>query len=135
MPILVDTGILYALADRDDAWHRRADRFIGGAAEVLLVPTTVLPEVTYLLRKRLGVLAEQRFVESLAAGELVVEDLTTADLHRCAALLVDYPAIGFVDSSLVAIAERLRIKTIATTDRRHFATLRPKHTRAFALVP
>ena len=24
MPVLVDTGILYALADRDDDWHGRA---------------------------------------------------------------------------------------------------------------
>ena len=46
-----------------------------------------------------------------------------------------YPEIGFVDASLVAVAERLKIDTIATTDRRHFQIIRPKHTRAFNLVP
>ena len=23
MPLLLDTGVIYALADRDDAWHAR----------------------------------------------------------------------------------------------------------------
>ena len=46
-----------------------------------------------------------------------------------------YPAIGFVDASLVAIAERLQIEAIATTDRRHFESIRPKHTRTFRLLP
>lgn len=42
---------------------------------------------------------------------------------------------GGVDSSLVAIAERLGITTIASLDRRHFGSVRPKHTPAFVLVP
>lgn len=135
MPILVDTGVLYALADRDDDWHARTDRFIAESSEVLLVPSPVIPEVTYLLRTHLGALAEQRFVESLAEGELGVEEPTVADLRRCVAILGQYPAIGFVDAAVVAIAERLRVKTIATTDRRHFTTIRPLHQRAFTLVP
>ena len=28
MPVLVDTGILYALADRDDDWHGRAVEYL-----------------------------------------------------------------------------------------------------------
>jgi predicted nucleic acid-binding protein len=43
--------------------------------------------------------------------------------------------IGFVDASIVAIAERLDVRTIATTDRRHFSMFRPKHCRGFELVP
>jgi predicted nucleic acid-binding protein len=60
MAILVDTGVLYALADRDDAWHARADEFVAACAEVLLVPVPVSPETTYRLRTRLGAVAEQR---------------------------------------------------------------------------
>ena len=33
------------------------------------------------------------------------------------------------------IAERLRLTTIATTDRRHFSTIRPTHVEAFELLP
>jgi predicted nucleic acid-binding protein len=46
-----------------------------------------------------------------------------------------YPDIGFVDATIVAMAERLRIETIATTDRRHFAEVKPRHTKAYQLVP
>jgi uncharacterized protein len=36
---------------------------------------------------------------------------------------------------VVAIAERLRLASIATTDRRHFAAIRPRHREAFELRP
>jgi hypothetical protein len=135
MPILVDTGVLYALADRDDAWHKRARSFIENTPELLLVPVTVIPEVTYLLRARLGERAELAFVASLAAGELGVEPLTGLDLKQCAAIMARHTDIGFVDASVVAMAERLKVTTIATTDRSHFGQIRPKHCAAFALMP
>ena len=135
MALLCDTGVLYALADRDDGWHRRSRRFFASARDLLLVPVTVLPEVCYLLHARLGPLAERRFLASVAAGELTVEGLGPADTKRSVELLEQYPAIGFVDASIVAMAERLGLKTIATTDRRHFAALRPRHVAAFHLVP
>ena len=135
MPLLLDTGVIYALADRDDAWHQRATAYVDETRELLLAPVTVLPEAAYLIRDRLGAGAERALVASLTGGELGVETLTAADLRRCAALLGSYPAIGFVDASVIAIAERLRLRTIATTDRRHFAMIRPRHVRAFELVP
>ena len=135
MPLLLDTGILYALADRKDAWHRRSRDLIEAARETLIVPVTVVPEACYLIRERLGAPAEQRFVESLAAEELAIEDIGPVDVRRCAALLQRYPQIGFVDASVVAVAERLGLRIIATTDRRHFGSIRPKHVRAFELVP
>jgi predicted nucleic acid-binding protein len=135
MPLLLDTGVLYALADTDDAWHGRARDYLATHPDVLLVPITVVPEITYLLHVRLGPSAERRFVASLATGEVAVESLTTADLKRCASLLERHPKIGFVDASVVAVAERLRLRTIATTDHRDFAVMRPVHVPAFELVP
>jgi len=135
MPILVDTGVLYALADRDDAWHKRALAFLEDTDELLLVPVTVIPEVTCLLRTRLGEAAERAFVASLAAGELDVEPVTIADLKRCAAIMGAHRDVGFVDASVVAMSERLKVTTIATTDRRHFPPIRPRHCAAFTLVP
>lgn len=135
MPLLIDTGILYALADTDDEWHERSRDYVAGSREVLLAPITVLPEVTYLLHGRLGFLAEHRFVESIVAGELTVEGLREQDYRRARQLLKQYPEIGFVDASVVAIAERLRVKIIATTDRRDFSRIRPSHISSFELVP
>jgi len=42
---------------------------------------------------------------------------------------------GFVDASVVAVAERLRLRVIATTDTRHFGAVRPRHTSSFELLP
>ena len=135
MPLLLDTGVLYALADADDAWHQRARAHLEENRDLLLVPVTVLPEVSYLLHLRLGPRAEQAFVRSLVQGELAIQPLTEADLKRSLALIERYPDIGFVDATVVAIAERLKLKAIATTDRRHFAKIRPKHVQAFRLLP
>jgi hypothetical protein len=135
MPLLVDTGVLYALADADDAWHERSKAYFLKSRHLLLAPVTVLPEVAYLLRLRLGARAEAVFARSLADGELAVQDVTADDFKRCVSLLNTYPDIGLVDASVVAIAERLRVTVIATTDRRHFAPVRPRHIRAFELVP
>jgi uncharacterized protein len=135
VPLLLDTGVLYALADADDAWHLRSRRLIERHREVLLVPASVLPEVAYMLRERLGRRAERAFAASLIARELAVEDLRRVDYERTLALLDDYPDIGFVDASVVAVAERLKLRTIATTDRRHFGPIRPRHAPAFELLP
>jgi uncharacterized protein len=135
MAILVDTGILYALADADDRWHQAANAWLEDVSELLIVSVTALPEVAYLLHTRLGAAAELAFVQSLAGGELEVEDLRRADLVRSAEVMRRYPEIGLVDASIVVMAERLKIETIATTDRRHFESIRPKHTKSFTLVP
>jgi hypothetical protein len=131
----MDTGALYALADSDDAWHGRMREFVEGEPRVLLVPVTVLPETAYLLRSRLGPKAENLFIESVAAGELSLEGLKLPDVARSIELMMRYDFLGFVDASLVAIAERLRLAALVTTDRRDFRRVRPKHVKVFELLP
>ena len=135
MPVIVDTGILYAAADVGDAWHERVRAWLDDMSEPLIAPITVVPEVAYLLAARLGPTAERLFVASLAAGEIGVEQITRSDVERCRILLDEYPHIGFVDASLVALAERLHVRVVATTDRRDFGAVRPRHVGALELVP
>lgn len=135
MAAIVDTGILYALADADDGWHARAREWIGSVSGLLIVPVSVLPEVAYLLQTRLGPAAELAFIQSVAARELDLEEISDTDLNRCCEVMRRYPAIGFVDASIVAVAERLKIAALATTDRRHFRSVTPKHVNAFELLP
>jgi predicted nucleic acid-binding protein len=75
--------------------------------------------------------------ESAAAGEIRVEPLSAADWTRIAALTVQYADqhLGGVDSSLVAVAERLGAASIGTLDRRHFSVVRPQHITSFELLP
>ncbi len=135
MPLLLDTGPLYALADEDDSWHARVRDFLAGERAPLLVPVSVLPEAAYLIRTRLGERPERLFAESLAAGELTVEGLTRADLKRTAELMERYSFLGFVDATVVAIAERLKLDAVVTTDRRDFRRVKPRHAKAFRLLP
>lgn len=135
MPVLLDTGALYALADVDDDWHLRMRDFLKAERRSLVVPVTVVPEAAYLMRKRLGAAVETRFAESLAAGEIAIENLTPRDIARSAELLHIYDFLGFVDASIVAMAERLKLWALVTTDRRDFARVRPAHVAAFELLP
>jgi predicted nucleic acid-binding protein len=135
MPLLVDTGVIFALAYRKDAWHARVRSYLESYSGPLLAPVTILPEVAYLLRDRIGAHAERAFAAALSDGELAVEPVTHKDWHRVAQLTSTYKALGFVDASVVAVAERLKLHTIATTDRRNFGIVRPAHVERFTLVP
>ena len=135
MPLLLDTGAIYALANADDEWHRPVREFLAANRQTLFVPCGVIAEAAYMIRSRLGPKVEKDFAETLAAGQLVVEHLTQADWDRCADLLGQYDFLGLVDASLVAIAERLKLKALVTTDRRDFRRVRPRHTPAFDLLP
>lgn len=136
-PVLVDTGPLYAMADRDDDWHLRIVRFLELSRDELVIPVTVLPEAAYLLAAHLGPEAERKLVQAVVNGEMVVEELTIQDLRRVLELLHRYEdaRIGFVDATVVAIAERLKISRILTTDRRDFSLVRPRHCKEFELLP
>lgn len=103
----------------------------------LLVPSLVVTEVSCLLATRLGWRPEVRFLGDLASGNLVLEPVHPADLLRMAELVARYHdlPLGTVDASVIAAAERHRIRAIATLDRRHFAIVRPQHASAFELLP
>ena len=135
--VIVDTGFLYAMADRDDAWYDRVKAYLQGHRDTFIVPVTVLPEACYLLNTYIGQDAERQLLISVLQGEMQLESLTRDDLDRTSNLLQAYADanIGFVDATLVAIAERLKILRILTTDRRHFAMIRPRHCPFFELLP
>ncbi len=136
-PILVNTGPLYAMADRDDDWHSRVVRFLDRSPDELIVSVAVLPEAAYLLATHLGPEAERRLVRSVVSGEMALEEITLQDLRRALDLLHRYATatIGFVNAAVVATAERLKISRILTTDRRDFSLIRPRHCKAFELLP
>lgn len=132
---LFDSGVVFAALDRSDRWHTAAARLIGACRRPPVMPVTTLAEVCYFARKMLGAGIELAFIEDIGDGAFAIEPLADADVTRASELMAQYPDIGFVDASVAAIAERLRIETLATLDRRHFATIRPRHVAAFALVP
>lgn len=135
--VIADTGPLYALIDRSDVWHERVTAWWTAQPRHVRVPITVLPEVCYLLQTRISAQAEQAFARSVADGELIIEPVESDDLLRASALMdeyLDFP-LGFVDATVIALAERLGAREILTTDRRHFSAVRTQRNRPVALVP
>ncbi len=63
--------------------------------------------------------------------------LGAVDAGRMAELAERYADLGLggTNASVVALAERLGITSIATFDRRHFTVVRPAHVEAFDLLP
>ena len=135
--LIVDAGPLYAAAARRDKHHERSVQLLSTAERPLLIPALVLTEVSYLLSDRIGPHAELAFAHSLAHSELVVEPVLDSDWERIAELMQEYLdlPLGMVDASVIALAERRNLEVIATLDVRHFRVVRPRHTKAFTLVP
>lgn len=138
--ILVDTNVLYALADRRDKHHARCADWLQRTPDVLMVPATVLAETCYLIDKTLGPEAEASFLDSVGTGPdytFQLVELVDSDLRRMSALVRKYAdlRLGGTDASVVAVGERLGIVTVATVNLRDFATVRPRHTPAFIIVP
>lgn len=102
-----------------------------------MLPSSVLTEVSWAIEAKLGPPAESRFLAQVARGLPPVDHLTLSDIARCAELVEQYSdlPLGFVDASVVAVAERRGITTIATIDQRHFRVVRPRNGSAFQLVP
>ena len=103
----------------------------------LAVTASVIPEAAWLIETRLGPAAEARFLNLVAGDRFTIVDLTAADYQRSIVLINTYTdlGLGFVDASIVAVAERLGHDTIATLNHRDFAVVRPTHRDAFQLVP
>ena len=103
----------------------------------LFVPVLVVAEVTYLIERQAGPQAELRFLAELVEGRFEATDVEQSDWVRIAELVSTYRdlRLGASDASVIALAERLKIKQIATLDHRHFSVIRPAHVEAFELLP
>jgi uncharacterized protein len=134
--LLVDTNILLTAADTSTPEHHRCVGVLDEHADIAVTAPVVF-ETAWMIESRLGAAAEAVFVGSIAAGELQVIDLTSADWVRCRDLIAAYRdlSLGLVDASVIAVAERLGVTTVATLNRRDFSVVRPSHCEALTLLP
>jgi len=79
----------------------------------------------------------RRVLDDVKSGAFTVEPLITVDYDRVAELMATYSdqRIGFVDTAVLAIVERMNEPRLATLDHRHFAVMRPRHVEALELLP
>jgi predicted nucleic acid-binding protein len=139
--LIADTGgLLRALARRPDGrptWPSYEDALRSAAAVV--VPALVLSEVDYFLRAHRS--AMRKLVAELFDPAITYEfePVTPRDIVRALELDAKFRqlAIGLVDGTVAAVAERRRIFRVLTTDRRDFGVLRigERFDEALTLLP
>lgn len=138
MAYLLDSGFLYAQLNGKDDHHAEVSA-VAKIAEIepIILPIPSITEVTYLLQRDLGVEAVATFLENLPETDFIIEMPIAEDYQRAAEILRKYndANIDFVDSCIVAIAERLNVTKILTVDRRHFGIFKPSHCEAFEIFP
>ena len=123
--IVADTGAIIALIDADDRHHASMVALYDSDPAAWVLPWAILPEVDYLLAKRVGERSALSFRADLSTGAFTVAWGTPEDLVRAHSLCVRYAglALGLVDGVVAAVAERLRAHAIATVDLRDFGPL------------
>jgi predicted nucleic acid-binding protein len=131
--IICDTGALIDYLVESAPDHEQFRRAID-QARTRYVPGLVLAEVDYFLRGDRR--AMQLLMQDLARGAFTYAAPTVGQLSR--AMEVDRRfadlGLGLVDGSVVALAESLGIRRLATRDVRHFAAVRLSDGRSFELV-
>jgi len=127
MEAIIDTSAIICLIDKSCQHHNRIADIIKKNDFNLVVPSPVIPEVCYMLNKKFGSAIEIKFLEEIISVNLQVEILKFPDILRITEILKKYKSlnIGFVDGSIVAIAERLKINQILTLDNKHFGSIIP----------
>lgn len=137
MALVLDTSVLLGALDAADADHEPCAALISGAREELIVPALVLSELDYWCHERLAPEVWLTFLADVLEGVYGVAHPTQGDLERCHELQGKYAdlELGVVDASVLAVVEHLGEPKLATLDRRHFATVRPRHVDALTLLP
>lgn len=131
--LICDTGALIDYLVESAPDHELFREAIDGA-RARYVPGLVLAEVDYFLRDERA--AMRTFMDDLARGAFTYAPPTLDQLQRAMKIDERYSdlSLGLVDASIVALAERVDIRRIATRDVRHFAAIRLHDDTPFELV-
>jgi uncharacterized protein len=135
--LLVDSNVWIAAQDTNDRDHQSCSNLLLTHAGALITPMPVLVESAWFIEDRYGPVREAAFLRLVTEGVITAVELTRNDWQRCIELIETYASLrlGFVDASVIAIAERLELTDIATMNDRDFYAVRPKHCTAFTLLP
>jgi predicted nucleic acid-binding protein len=134
--VLLDASVILAAADTADLNHAAARDWFARVDEPLLIGALTLAVADHVLQRELGPAASLALVASITSGAVRVVAPTDADFARAAALLEATAEHGprLPDTLLVAAAERLGIRRVATFDRRPLAVLAPRGPRGERLL-
>ncbi len=132
-PILIDTGVVFALFDQGEWAHERCVQALASIHRPLVTCEAVITESCYLLRRRRDAVdAVLANVETGFFGIPLQISISASQIRDIFRKYRDTPA-DFADACLIAMAEQFDTGDILTLDS-DFAHYRWKRTRRFHLL-
>jgi len=134
-PLLLDTGPIVALLDRNDSYHDWVAPRFGNIVGPLVTSGAVVTEATFFLQHVKDGVA--RLFEFLSHPQIHIRDIfQPSKLHAAAVLMRRYAdtPMDFADATLVVLAQELETKQVLTLDERGFRTYRHGRKASFHLV-
>ncbi|HBD95970.1 MAG: pilus assembly protein [Spirochaetes bacterium GWF1_31_7] len=114
--ILIDSGPLIALFDKDDTYHKKIINFIKGKDYKFISTTAVITEVTHMLDFNVNV--QINFLEWIMNEGVIIQEIKQKDFIRIIELTKKYSdrPMDFADATLVLVAEKTGVKKIISID-------------------
>ena len=114
--VLIDTGPILALFDKDDNRHHEVMSFFDGKKFKFVTTTAVVTEVTHMLDFSVDI--QILFFQWILKEGVVLHDIGPTDIGRIVELTKKYRdmPMDFADATLVIVAERTGIRKIISID-------------------
>ena len=133
-PVLLDTGVIVALLDRSESFHRTCAQTVREVEAPLVTCEAVITESCYLLRNLSG--ASGAVIENIAAGIFQLPFQLSRDTAGVKQILRKYKdrKIDLADACLIRLADEFGTADILTLDR-DFAIYRWGKNKPFRVLP
>ena len=114
--VLIDTGPLIALFDRDDKYHTSIVEFIKNTNYRFISTTAVLTETMYMLD--FNTVVQLNFLEWIMKEGVIIHEIKQSNIKRIIDLTKKYSdrPMDFADATLVIAAEERGIRQIISID-------------------
>ncbi len=133
-PVLLDTGVIVALLDRDEGAHRICAAAVHAAAVPLITCEAVIAESCYLLRNFPG--APEAILDNVVAGIFQIPFQISKEATSVKQILRKYRdrKIDLADACLISLADEFETGDILTLDK-DFTIYRWGRNKPFRILP
>ncbi len=133
-PVLLDTGVIVALLDRSEKFHKACAQAVREVEVPLVTCEAVITESCYLLRNLSG--ASEAVIENITAGIFQVPFQLSRDTAGVKQVLRKYKdrKIDLADACLIRLADQFGTADILTLDQ-DFTIYRWGKNKPFRMLP
>lgn len=131
--LIVDTGFLVALANKNDKYHQKCVEVSKALEGDLITTWPVITETSYFMMKQANAQAHLSLLDRIHKTHIMLWQIPVDAVNRIKILMKQYNDLpmDLADASLVVLAEQLGHGDILSTDRRDFNTYRWKNHQPF----